>query len=112
MAAVTRSYGCIVEILPGIVGTYTSEGFGQKNVGLTDEIEDIPEASQLARRPGGASLSKARIRSAFGVKKYDAPMSGVATSTRKGYTRLWYEWVRFCAFRRHGLGCWQQMRIV
>ena len=74
----------------------------RKNVGLADEIEDIPEASQLACRTGGASLLTTRISAAFGVNKFDALMSGVATSTRKGYTRLRYERVRFCAIRRHG----------
>ena len=72
-----------------------------KNVGLADEIDDIPEVSQIGRRTVGRSLLTTRTRAAFGLKKFEALMSGVSSSARRGYTRLWYEWVRFSAIRRH-----------
>ena len=73
----------------------------QTNVGLSDETGITSTADQLQCRTGGHDLLTSRVRAAFGMGKFEAPMSGVASSTRKGCPQLWYEWVIFCAIRRY-----------
>ena len=50
-------------------------------------------------RTGGVHPLTQKLRLAPETKKSESLMSGVAAATRKGYARLWYERVRFCALR-------------
>ena len=72
-----------------------------KNLSVYEEEGQESRANPDDRRTGGQDMLKEGIRSALGMEKYVALMSGAAASARKGYTELWYEWVRFCAIRGH-----------
>ena len=80
------SFALMRDILPR-----TTEG--EKFDRIPDDDSDIPY------RNGGVQPLTQRVRTALEARKYDALMSGIAPSTRKGYLRLWYDWVRFCALR-------------
>ena len=62
-----------------------------KNLTVDDEEDHTRVAKPAEFRTGGQDVLTARIRAVFGMGRYEALMSGVATSTHMGYTKHLYE---------------------
>ena len=68
-----------------------SEETGVEDVGRAD-----PSSGSGEVRAAGLGPLDINLQEALGVKKFDALMSGLVASYRKGYSLLLYEWARFC----------------
>ena len=62
----------------------------QKNVSLNEGMDDASSVYSAECRTGANDVLSSMIWPAFGVGKYEALMSRVATSARKRYSRLQY----------------------